>query len=100
MVIVARAFVEPATSWRAAFRRAATWSGPQLCGALAIEGLATRPWRDGLAIGLVLAAVPIGLILFYRSWRVGMASALVATAVVAAAMLLVAVWARLGGWGG
>ena len=97
---MARAFAEPATSWRGAFLRAATWSGPQLCGALAMEGVAAKPWRDGLAIGLVLAAVPVGLILFYRSWRVGVASALVATVVVAAAMVLVAAWARLGGWGG
>ena len=91
-----RAFAEPATTWKGAFLRAATWSGPQLCGALAIDQAAARPWRDGLVVGLAVGAVPAGLALLYRSWRVGVASALMASAVVAAAMAIVAVWIRLG----
>jgi hypothetical protein len=97
---VARASAEPATCWRGAFLRAAAWSGPQLCGALAAERLGPRPWREGLAVALMLGVVPLGLVAFYRSWRVGAASALVALAVVAASMVGVAAWVRFVGWGG
>lgn len=93
---MARAFAEPATTWRGAIVRAAAWSGPQLCGALAIDRAAPRAWRDGLVIGLLIGAVPAALALLYRSWRVGAASVLIASAVVASAMAIVAVWARLG----
>ena len=92
---MSRAFAEPSTSWKGAFLRAATWSGPALCGAYLVGQVLPRPWRMPMTVGLLLGVVPAMLAMGSRSWRVGVASAMVASAVLAAATGIVAAIARL-----
>lgn len=92
---MSRAFAEPSTSWKGAFLRAATWSGPALCGAYLVGQVAPRSWRMPVTVGLLLGVVPALLAAGARSWRVGVASALVASAVLTAAVAIVAAIFRL-----
>ncbi len=92
---MSRAFAEPATSWRGAFLRAATWSGPVLCGAYLVGRLAPGGSRLPVMVGLLLGVVPAFLAAWSRSWRVGVATVMVAGLVLAAATAMVAAWVRL-----
>ena len=91
---MARAFAEPSTSWKGAFLRAATWSGPVLCGAYLVGQIAPRSWRMPMTAGLLLGVVPAVLAAGSRSWRVGVASASVAALVLAVAIGIVAAIVR------
>jgi hypothetical protein len=88
---VARTFAEPATTWKGAFLRATSWSGPHVCGSFLMGQLVPKSWHAAVMYGLMFGVVPALLGAWYRSWRLGLLSAAVAAAVVAMALAFVMV---------